>query len=157
MAPGRRARIEVTGRPAALPSLPGVGVNALASTLFSPSSLCWRRSRARCCTPRYCSDLQTAIRLPDLTRAHCAWRRVAARLVRQHRLTKHLRRITILLHAVSGTARPALFSQLQCSSNRSRSLNPASRSRRRRRTSQLAAPAPFAPAPLRQELNTLAA
>jgi hypothetical protein len=32
-----------------------------------------------------------------------------------------------------------------------------SHSRRRRRISQLASPAPFAPVPLRQELNALAA
>jgi hypothetical protein len=75
----------------------------------------------------------------------------------QHRLTKHLRQITILPHAASGTPLPALFSHPLRLSSPSPSLHLVSHSRRRRRISQLASPAPFAPVPLRQELNALAA
>jgi hypothetical protein len=62
-----------------------------------------------------------------------------------------------LLHAVSGTALPAQFSHLLRSSSQSYSQHFASRSPHRQQASQLASPAPFAPVPLRQELNTLAA
>ena len=59
--------------------------------------------------------------------------------------------------AASGTELPARFSHPLRSSSPSPSLRLPSLSRRRRRTSQLASPAPFAPVPLRQELNARAA
>jgi hypothetical protein len=51
----------------------------------------------------------------------------------------------------------ARFPHLLRSSSPPYSLHFASRSLHRRQASQLASPAPFAPVPLRQELNTLTA
>jgi hypothetical protein len=62
-----------------------------------------------------------------------------------------------LLHAVFGTPLPAQFSHLLLSSSQSYSLHFRSRSPRRQQASQVASPVLLAPAPLRQELNTLAA
>jgi len=92
-----------------------------------------------------------------LARTHCAWLRMTPRPFPQHRLTKRLSRITILPRAAPGTALPARFSHPLRSSSQLHSLRLVSLSRRRRRTSQLASPATFAPVPLRQELNALAA
>src|SRR5215472_14251326 len=75
----------------------------------------------------------------------------APRRVRRHRLTKRRRRTTILPVVASGTVSPVLFLPLPCSSSQSRSLHLVSRTRHRRRKSQRAFPAPFAPVPLRQE------